>query len=283
MNLVDKKVIHETFGKGNVLKCNDSYIKINFESGDKKFIFPDVFSKYIKFVDQKPAEIVKKKIAIKEQERKKQRLILKKERALEQERRNILKLEKSMKNNKTNDRVQSVFWCGAQEKDEIFADWKVFTGEIKSGQRKGQPRRLIRMNQKSACLITQRESNEPEENRRILGLFMAEEFFNGRSCKDGYIIAHSKYRLQLSEQESKDMLFWKYYMDGRFPDQMTWNSGRQRYFDNIWTAQILQDIVSLKEKSQEHEQAQEFLEYFCRLNYIDKNQIPKANGPLLNI
>ena len=62
MNLVDKKVIHETFGKGNVLKCNDSYIKINFESGDKKFIFPDVFSKYIKFVDQKPAEIEKKKI-----------------------------------------------------------------------------------------------------------------------------------------------------------------------------------------------------------------------------
>ncbi len=47
-------------------------------------------------------------------------------------------------------------------------------------------------------------------------------------------------------------------MNKNFPTRITWNSGRQRYFDNIWMAQILRDIVSLKKKPGESESAQRF-------------------------
>lgn len=281
MDLVNKKVIHETFGEGNVVNYNDSYIKINFESGDKRFVFPDAFGKYITLIDQGAATLVRKKIQKREEERKKEALRAKKEEALEQERQRILEQKERMKNRKIHPELQSVFWCKTQEEDRVFTEWKVFIGKIKSGNRKGQPRRLARMNQNSACLLTRREPDMPEEDRLILGVFMAEEGFNGRLCEDGYIPAHPEYRLRLSEQESEKMLFWNYYVNRRFPNKMTWNSGRQRYFDNIWMAQILRDIVSLKEKPKEREDAQRFLEYFCKINDINEEELPKANGALM--
>lgn len=51
MDLVNEKVMHKTFGEGNVIALNDLYIKINFKTGDKKFVFPDVFKNYITFID----------------------------------------------------------------------------------------------------------------------------------------------------------------------------------------------------------------------------------------
>lgn len=281
MKLVNKEVIHETFGKGHVLDYDDSYININFESGDKKFIFPDAFAKHVKFTDKKSTDIIKKKLKEREKERKKEAIELEKQKIIEQEERDLIKQREAMKNQKVHPKIQSVFWCEPGEEEEIFKDWRVFTGKIKSGVNKGLPRPLIRMNQNSACLITKRASSEPEENRQILGVFMAEEFFNGRLCEDGYINAHPEHRLKLSKKESEKMLFWNYYIDEKFPDKMTWNSGRQRYFDNIWMAQILQDIVFLRNKAKEREQAQKFYEYFCRMTRLDRNQIPKADGPLI--
>lgn len=282
MNLANKEVIHETFGTGNVVNYSDHYITINFKSGDKKFVFPDAFKKYVMFIDKSATNLVKKKIKKKEEERKKEALILKKERALEQERQQALGQERQMmKSHKIHSKIQSVFWCeGEEEEDRIFTEWTVFTGEIKSGKRKGEPRQFPRMNQNSGCLITRRNSDMPEKERQILGLFMTNESFNGRLCKDGYITAHPKYRLRLSEQESEKILFWNYYVDEKSPDEMIWNSGRQRYFDNIWMAQILRDIVFLKEEPQEREDAQAFFEYFCKINHINENELPNPKGAL---
>ena len=188
-----------------------------------------------------------------------------------------------MQSRKVHPKQQSVFWCETGEEDKIFTEGRVFIGKVKSGKNKGQPRRLARMNWKSGCLLTRRKPGMPEKDRRILGVFMVEEGFNGQTCKDGYILAHPEYRLRLSEQESDKMLFWKYYMNKNFPTRMTWNSGRQRYFDNIWMAQILQDIVSLKKKPEEREGAQRFFEHFCKVNHINGGKLPKANGALMQI
>lgn len=281
MYLVDKKVIHETFGKGSVVNYNDNYIKINFESGAKRFVFPDVFGKYMTLVDQKAANLVK--IKIQKREEKKKELRLRKEKDLEQKRQHILEQKKPMKSHKVHPKQQSVFWCETGEEDKIFTEGRVFIGKVKNGKSKGQPRRLARMNWRSGCLLTRREPDMQEKDRRILGVFMAEEGFNGQTCKDGYILAHPEYRLRLSEQESNKMLFWNYYMNKNSPTRMTWNSGRQRYFDNIWMAQILQDIVSLKKKPGEREDAQRFFEYFCKVNHINGDELPKANGALMQI
>lgn len=294
MNLVNKKVSHKTFGEGRVIDYDDSYIKINFEEGEKKFLFPDAFKDYITFIDESANDLVNKKNEVKDaeireeerliqEEKERQELILKEEKALEEERKYIIEQKKRLKSNIVHSKIQSVFWCEEGEEEEIFKDWQVFTGEIKSGKNKGKPRKLPRMNQNSVCLITRRQGKMKEEERQILGLFMADESFDGRKCEDGYIKAHPKYRIQLTEEESEKMLFWNYYIDEKSPESTTWNSGRQRYYDNIWTAQILRDIIELKEDPKEIEEAKAFFEEFCRVNIINPEKLPVADGVLMNI
>lgn len=284
MNLVNKKVIHKTFGEGNVVNYDDSYIIIHFASGPKRFVFPDVFGEYVTLVDQSAANIIRKMIQIKEEQRKKEAQKRKKEQDLKRERLYVLEQKreqnKPQNKRKIHPELQLAFWCKAEEEDKIFTDWKVFIGKVKTGKSKGQIRRLTRVNQNSACLITRREPRQPEEDRVILGVFLAEEAFDGRDCEDGYISAHPKYRMLLTEREAEKMLFWNYYVNKRFPNSMTWNSGRQRYMDNRWMAQVLRDIISLKEKPQERKAAQLFFEHFCKINRISKEELPEANGAL---
>ncbi len=287
MDLVNKEVVHGTFGKGNVINYDDSYININFESGEKKFSFPDVFKDYITFVDEEANDIVNGKIELKEEEKRQEKLRIEREKelekeriALEEERLYIEAQKKRIRSNVVHSKIQSVFWCDPEEEEEIFTEWKVFTGKIKSGKKKGQPRQLARMNENSACLITRRTEDMPEEDRKILGFFMASESFDGRECEDGYIVAHPEYRIQLTEEESEEMLFWKYYFDEKAEDETLWKSGRQRYFDNNWMAQILRDVVRLRENSEEKEDAEKFYEYFCRVNFINPDNLAPAGGPL---
>lgn len=281
MNLVNKKVVHGTFGKGNIISCDEDYVEIDFESGTKKFVFPDVFGKYMTIADEKASELVKKEIKKSEAESEKEALKIKEENMLARERRQALAQKKGIQSGKANPELQSVFWCDSEEEEEIFTRWSVFVGEIKSGAKKGEPRRLARMNHKSACLITKRDSDMEEEDRQILGVFMAGENFNGKLNEDGYIAAHPQYRLRLSEEESQKMLFWNYYKDKKFPARMTWNSGKQRYFDNLWMAQVLQEIVSLRAETEGQEEVQLFFEYFCKTNRINRDELPKPSGSLV--
>lgn len=283
MDFLNEKVIHKTFGEGSIINFDDTYVKISFKSGDKKFRFPDAFKDYITFIDKKATNVVSKKIEERDEELKIEQLVLQKEADLEREKLSILNQIERTKNSKIHPSRQSVFWCEPNEELQIFTDWKVFSGEIKSGNKKGEPRRFVRMNQSSASLITGIKDGMPEEDRRILGMFMPNETFDGRLCADGYIEAHPEYRIHLSEAESKKMLFWNYYVDEKSPTKTIWNSGRQRYFENVWMAQILRDIVDLRKKPEEQKHAKAFFEYFCKVNFIDQRQLPNANGALKRI
>jgi len=284
-DLLNKKVEHERFGVGNVINCDDSYIKIRFPSGDKKFVFPDAFKKYLTINDKSAAALVKEKLKEREKEREKEKIQLKKkreEKALRRAQLRMMEKQKSARRS-VHSNAQSVFWCKPEELEDIFTDWQIFTGRIKSGVKKGQPRILARMRQNSACLITEREADIEEKDRQILGVFMTKMDFNGRECEEGYIDAHPKYRIKLSSEEADQMPFWKYYKNNRYPESIVWNSGRQRYFANKWMAQILRDIADLRKGTEEEELAQEFLEYFCRINNIELEELPEPAGALVEI
>jgi hypothetical protein len=64
---------------------------------------------------------------------------------------------------------------------------------------------------------------------------------------------------------------------------MTWNAGKYRYFDNAWMAQILRDIITLKEEQKERQLVQQFFEHFCHMNQIRKEELPKPNGTLMRL
>lgn len=284
MDLVDEKVLHESFGKGKVIEEHDTFVEVHFEDGNKKFVFPDAFAKHLKLKNQKTRDLVAAMI----QKREKERIAREAERMqaeslLRKKQQRTIEQRRLMRSQENHPILQVVFWCEDKEINKVFTDWTIFTGKIKSGNRKGQPNRLVRLNQNSTCLLTVRNSDEEEKDRRIIGFYMLKEDFSGRKCEDGYIPSHEQYRLKLSEKESKEMLFWNYYRNDRTPDKITWNTGRYRYFENTMMATILQDIVSLKSDQDELEFAQEFLRYFCRMNQINKEDIPEKNGVLSNI
>lgn len=284
MDLINEKVTHERFGMGSIVKHNDSSIEINFASENKKFVFPDVFGKHLKLHNKSVANTLEKIIQKKEMERKEEELKKEEAKELQQKTQELrLEHEKLMKNHKLHPESQMVFWCDTEEQNSSFSEWKVFSGVIKSGNNKGKPNKPTRLHQNSAVLLTAIDSSMPEKDRRIIGVYMVNEDFIGKLCEDGSIPAHSKYRLQLTEQESDQMSFWKYYVNEKSPHKMTWNTGKYRYFDNLWMAQILLDIVSLKSDPEERELAQQFFEHFCKMNQITDQELPKPNGALLRI
>ncbi|THE13433.1 malate synthase [Bacillus timonensis] len=284
MNLINKKVSHKRFGMGSIVNHNDSSIEVHFDSENKKFVFPDVFEKHLKLHDKSIANSLEKMIQEKEMERKQEEWKKEEEKKLYRKRLELrLEHEKLMKNHKLHPESQMVFWCDPEEQETSFSEWKVFSGEIKSGNNKGKPNKPIRLHQNSAVLLTSVDPGMPEKDRRILGVYMVDEGFIGKLCEDGNIPAHSQYRLQLTKQESDQMLFWDYYVNQKFPHKMTWNTGKYRYFENSWMAQILLDIVSLKNDPKERELAQQFFEHFCKMNQIIEQELPKPNGALKRI
>jgi len=247
MNLINKKVTHKRFGIGSIVKQNDSSIEIHFASENKRFVFPDVFGKHLTIHDKSDAKLLEEIIQKKEIEREEEEG-RKEEEKKRQRKELLLRLEheKLMSNHKLHPASQMVFWCDSEEQNRSFSEWKVFSGILKSGTNKGNPNKPSRLHQNSAVLLTARDSSQLEKDRRILGVYMVNENFVGKLCEDGHIPAHSKYRIQLTEQESDQLLFWQYYINEKFPEKMTWKTGKYRYFENLWMAQILLDIIALK-------------------------------------
>ena len=68
MNLVNKEVTHKRFGKGSIVKHNDSIIEIHFATENKKFVYPDAFGEHLKLHDESAAHTLEKVIEKKELE-----------------------------------------------------------------------------------------------------------------------------------------------------------------------------------------------------------------------
>lgn len=277
MNLINEEITHKVFGIGNIVGHDESVITIDFNDYTKKFIYPDAFGKYIQLNDRNAAKSLQKIIA--KEEMKKEALEREREeaeaqQALEQQRR------EKLKNLKIHESSQIVFWLDEEEQQNVFIDWQTSTGKVQNGKSKGQPNRVARLLPNSACLLTSRGSDQPETERRILGLYMVSDTFFGDLSNDGMVPAHKEFRIKLTDQEAENMLFWNYYINKNFPERLSWNSGKYRYFDNIWTAQILKDIIALRTDEDEIQEAKNFLEYFCQMNVIDMDNIPQAHGAL---
>lgn len=281
MDLIDKQVMHKSFGKGNIIEQDDKFITISFKTESKKFIYPDAFGKHLTLEDRDAAQSLKKvitKIEVEQEKQEKQREEEKAQKLLEQQR--VEEHKKLMKNHKLHPVSQLVFWLDEEERDNVFDEWQVFTGEIKSGDNKGQPNKPVRLHQNSAVLITERSTDQDEKERKILGIYMVHETFIGKLCDDGIVPAHSEFKIKLSDEEAEKMLFWNYYINEKYPHRMTWNTGKYRYYDNIWTAQILKDIIALKTDAEEKQFAEEFLNHFCKMNLIEIDEIPERAGAL---
>ncbi|MDW0111268.1 malate synthase [Sporosarcina aquimarina] len=277
MNLVNEEITHKVFGEGNIVEHEDTIITIEFEKEVKKFVYPDAFKNFITLNDKSAAKDLEEVFLKKDKEEEMMATKLK------EEKENYLRdqqLREKMKNFKIHESSQIAFWMDEDEEQTIFEDWNASTGSIQSGKNKGLPNRVARLRPNSSALLTVREVDQPETRRRIRGLYMVNETFTGDVGVDGVVPSHRDFRIQLTDQEAEQMLFWNYYINKSNPHQTSWNSGKFRYFDNLWTAQILKDIIAIKIDENQKNEIQKFLEYFCNLNALDIEMIPEANGEL---
>lgn len=277
MDLINKEVTHKVFGEGLIIDQESNVVTVDFKDDIKKFVYPDAFGQFIKLNDREVAKVLKGLIA--KREAKQEELERKREEKREQEELERIRLEK-LKNQKIHESSQIVFWLDEAEYDSVYEQWQISTGTIQSGKNKGEPNKAVRLRPNSATILTVRESEQNETERRITGLFMVGETFSGDLDADGMVPAHEQFRIKLTEEESEKMLFWNYYINKNYPHRTTWNSGRYRYYDNVWTAQIVKDIIELRTDEDKKAEVQKFLEYFCQMNVLDINDIPDASGAL---
>lgn len=277
MNLINEEITHKVFGEGNIVELDGSFITIDFNEDLKKFVYPDAFEEFITLNDEETAKLFETHF----QKRKEEERILEIQREEEREQQLLEQQRKEkLKNHKIHESSQIVLWLDEEEQQNVFVDWQVSTGFVQSGKNEGNPNRATRLRPNSASILTVREADQEETERKIIGLYLVDEAFSGNHNDDGMIPAHAQFRVELTDEESEQMLFWNYYINKNYPHRTTWNSGKYRYFDNIWTAQILNDIMSIKTDETEVQEIAKFLEHFCKVNALDINNIPTLEGAL---
>lgn len=163
----------------------------------------------------------------------------------------------------------------------MLRDWKASAGVVQTGERKGMPMRLVKVQVNSLAVLTTRLPYETDENRFIFAVFLVDETYEGDARDEGYVSTDSKYKIQMTLDEAQKLKFWNYYFCANAPEVIKFGSGLHRYLSDDQAAQILKDITELKKGTAQEALAQEFFEYFCKRNGIDIDNIPPNAGALI--
>lgn len=164
---------------------------------------------------------------------------------------------------------------------QTLRDWRAFAGIRHSGDRKTSPMKLNQVTINSLCILTTRDPDTTEKERYIFGVFLIDEIQEGDSLEDGFVKAHKKYRIKMSTDEATKLLFWNYHANLNKPERALWSSGLHRYMNEIESAQILRDIVKLKEGTKEESLAKEMFEHYTSVKNLDIRSIPDNAGALV--
>lgn len=164
---------------------------------------------------------------------------------------------------------------------QMLREWKAMAGIVQRGERAGQPMKLNKVQNNSLCVLTTRLPNTREEDRFIFGVFLVDENYEGDNFEEGYVSTKSKYKIKLSPKEVEEMLFWSYHANENQPEVARWSSGLHRYFNDEQAIQILRDLALIKKDTEDKELAEEFLQYFAKINGIDIDSVTDKNGALI--
>lgn len=262
MQLIGEVVFHKKFGKGKILDKSDRKIIIHFPAGEKKFYFPDAFEKHLMLKSKRKQQQVERIVGDLVSERKAS------ENAMMEEQ----KQQERIKSLKVMPFSQAAFGFVTNSKEEVFTSWKLTTGTYLSGSLKGTPRIPKKMRLNSACLLTECPRELPEKERKIIGIFMVREDFEGNLCRDGIIRSHEKYRIKL--EESEELFFWDYFpLDDR---NSKWGNVEIRYFSNNTMQKILKDLQEKIIVPERRKLINEFYQYYLRVNKLEKEETERS-------
>ena len=269
MNLIDRQVLHKEFGNGKIIEHTASCVNVLFSSGVKKFLFPDAFGAYLELADQTAAEAVERYSQSKQEEAEAQRQAqMPAQPPPAKPRRKPAKRKELLKTVTPDSNV--AYRCTSSQAEEVLNQWSIPSNNDKKTPNRGCPARLHRY---SVCLITALDEGEPEQLRKIAGVFMLKEDPGRKDTDDRPISAHTKYRVRFLAEEAQSLSYWDFFAGEKCPDQMTWTGGKQRYVDNLRIAQILKEAAAIKKDPAEKELAERFFSHFCKTNRVDAKRV----------
>jgi hypothetical protein len=121
----------------------------------------------------------------------------------------------------------------------LFRDWRYGAGWFHTGVKAGTPIHLRKVEVDKFAILTTRFPGEPEEARRIIGLYQIGEILQ---IPETVLVAVPKGRVRLPMEEAKELFFWAYHrtVSGK-PD---WRTGLVRYLDDGQVHRILADVAA---------------------------------------
>lgn len=258
MQLIGEVVFHKKFGEGKILDKSDRILMICFPSGEKKFLFPDAFEKHLVLKNKRKQKQVDKIVGVFVSERE----------AYENAKLEEQKRKERIMSLKIRPNSQAAFGFKNNTKKEVFSSWVLSTGTYLSGNLKGTPRIPEKMRLNSACLLTECPREVEEKERKIIGVCMVKDNFDGRMCSDGIIHSHEKYRVKL--ESSEQLFFWDYFSSD--DENSKWGSIEIRYFSNRTMLKILRTLQEKITVPERRKLINEFYQYYLRVNKLEQEE-----------
>lgn len=253
MDIVGQAIRHRTFGGGVVTAVSAGVMTVRFPGSEKRFVYPDAFRDYLVLQDGGRQRDMTRRLAELEAEQKRR------------EREAHEAHERRVRRQSYTPAADShaVFDVAPEDAERVLRTFSVSTGRYQSGYSKGRPRIAARLKPNSACLLTLRPAGGSEEERRVLGAFMAGEDFFGESARDGLVAAHPQYRMALPAGET--LLFWDHFGPVAVP---RWGGAAFRYCSAASMEHILAEMTRMLAGTDRRDAAQAFCRYFCEVNRL---------------
>lgn len=148
--------------------------------------------------------------------------------------------------------------------------WRAAAGTINHGPRAGTRIKLKNTEPNKLAVLTTRLPGSKEEERIIFAVFIIGLNYDGDGREEGFVTANKDYRIELTPDEAKGMLFWKYYKN-KTTDAVIWGTGLYRYLDDAVAVKILKDIVRIKAETDPTE-AKALLHHYMTVNKIAEGE-----------
>lgn len=254
MKLEGKSIQHISFGAGVITELKENMITVSFPQGDKKFLYPDAFERFLSLKDENAQTRIEQKLDLINQEKEDQKIA----NHLEQER-----LQR-LRDLKISPKAQAAFGLIENNPEDVFSNWTLHAGHYLSGVSKGEPRIPARLKPNSACLLTQLEKGKSEKERQIIGVVMVQDDFFGTYCRDGIIPLHEEQRLVIAAGEVAP--FWSYFEADEQP--VKWGNTEIKYFANTIMQKILLELKQTITDPTRQKTADNLYRYFTSINRL---------------
>ena len=119
------------------------------------------------------------------------------------------------------------------------------------------------------CLLTTVKPNDSEKNRIVFAIFIIGRTYINE-YDSNFVIADKKYRLEFKPNEAYKAKYWSIHKNPKNPIAKKWGTGVFRYFNNDEALQFLKMAVEIKKGTSEEKFAKEFLNYYCKINNIQR-------------